>query len=126
MTIKRTTKYKSAVAAAMNLGLSVAVRHTSADQVYTELESSGFYWDSRKGNWIERPKTDPRHEMDKSLIRVRITAHMDYLAIYSERIVETLQADGFTVQEVSKPYPNVRDSDGAGRVYIALVDSEER
>jgi hypothetical protein len=124
MTIKRTAKYVAAVAAAKGLGLLVAVKHESADDVYGELESSGFYWDSRKQEWVERPKTDPRHEMDKSLIRVRITAHMDHLEIYSGRIVECLKTDGLIVQEVSKPYPNVRDTDGAGRVYVALRDEE--
>lgn len=124
MTIKRTAKYVAAVATAKSLGLLVAVKHSSADEVYSEIESSGYYWDSKTQKWHERQKIDPRREMDKSLIRIRVTAHMDYLEAYTGRIVEAVKAEGFMMQEVSKVYPNVRDSDGAGRVYIAIRDDE--
>lgn len=122
MTIKRTAKYVAAVAEARKLGLSVTVKHTTAEQVYSELESSGMYWDSKSGKWLERAKVDPLREMDKELIRVRITAHLDYLEPYTTRLVDAMKAEGFIVQEISKPYPNVRDGDGAGRIYIALRD----
>jgi DNA-binding transcriptional regulator YhcF (GntR family) len=124
MTIKRTAKYLAAVATTRKLGLLVAVKHSTADEVYSELESSGFYWDSHKGQWIENQKTDPLREMDKRLIRVRITAHMDKLDAYTSQLCNALQHGGLTIQEVSKLYPNVRDSDGAGRVYIAVRDEE--
>lgn len=124
MSIKRTAKYLAAVAAARSLGLSVAVKHTTAEQVYGELESSGMYWDSKTGKWLERAKVDPLREMDKELIRVRVTAHLDYLEPYTTRLIDAFKNEGFTVQEVSKPYPNVRDSDGAGRIYIALRDAK--
>lgn len=123
MSIKRTAKYLAAVQTARSLGLAVAVKHSSADEVYSELETS-FYWDSKTQKWLERQKVDPTREVDKSLIRVRITAHLDYLEIYSRRITQVIEADGFVIQEVSKPYPNVRDSDGAGRIYIAIRDQE--
>jgi hypothetical protein len=120
MSIKRTAKYVAAVEMAYRLGLALARKHSSADQVYDELQRSGFYWDSKPKAWQQSPEVDPLREMDKSLIRVRVTAHMIVLDDCVNRVLNALKPEGFTVQEVSKAYPNVRDTDGAGRVYIAL------
>lgn len=118
MAIKRTAKYVAALAAARELGLAVAMSHDSAEELYTELESL-LYWDSRRGEWVERKATDPLREMDRALVRIRVTAHLDSLDEVCQRVLVLLE-QRFDVLEVSRTYPNVRDSDGAGRVYIAV------
>lgn len=124
MSIRRTKKYVAAVETAKSLGLTVHRRHSSAEEVYQEIESV-YYWDSKAQAWLEHTRIDPKREMDKQLIRIRITAHMTYLNVYAQRIIDHLEADQFHIQEVSKAYPNVRDSDGAGRIYITVRDIEE-
>lgn len=122
MSIRRTKKYVAAVETAKSLGLIVYRSHSSAEEVYQEIESV-YYWDSRAQAWLEHAQIDPKREMDKHLIRIRITAHMTYLNVYAQRIIDHLEE--FHIQEVSKAYPNVRDSDGAGRIYITVRDIEE-
>lgn len=119
--IRRTQKYLKAVEVAKSLGLTIWRKAHTADEVYTEIESL-YYWDSRQQAWVEHAKVDPAREMDKTLIRVRVTAHMTYLQHYADRVIEGLKEAGFTVQEISKQYPNVRDVDGAGRIYITARD----
>lgn len=124
MTIKRTAKYLAAVTTARQLGLSVAVRHSSADEVYSQIESSGYYWDSKSGKWQERASVDPLRELDRSLVRVRVSAHLDTLESCATRLMQCLQQSGFTLYEASKIYPNLRDADGGGRIYLTLKDDE--
>lgn len=120
MSIKRTRKYIAAVDAARRI-LGGVPAHATADALYIALEVKA-YWDVDEG-WIENPQIDPLREMDKQLIRVRVTAHMSALEDEGRRIVALLAGGedaAYDFSEMSKPYPNVRDADGAGRLYITF------
>ncbi len=116
MSIKNTRKYTLAVSAARDLLVGVPA-HKTADELYQQLEAVA-YWDVDDG-WVKNPDIDPLKAMDKNLIRVRITAHLDHLEHTARKVIARL-GQGFEFSEASKVYPNVRDADGAGRIYLTF------
>lgn len=121
MAIKQTRKYTLAMSAARNF-LGSLPPHKTADELYQHLESVA-YWDVDDG-WVKNPEIDPLKAMDKKLIRVRITAHLDHLEDTVRKVIARL-GQGFEFSEASKVYSNVRDADGAGRIYLTFRIGDE-
>ncbi|MCU0463229.1 MAG: hypothetical protein MUF38_01525 [Anaerolineae bacterium] len=117
--IKQTKKYKAACVARQTHGITES--HKTADQLYEQLEAYA-YWDGSE--WVQRAQLDPMRAMPKDLIRIRVHCHMDQLEDVA-RIVVARLGDKFQFSQASRPYPNVRDVDGSGRVYIEFRNSAD-
>lgn len=118
MTIKRTQKYVAAVRTALKVNLS-AKNHSTADELYQQLEQT-HHWDSKQQAWIENPILKPHHEIDKHLVRIRVTAHLQGLEAVTDRVITALNSEGLIVQDASHIYANHRKPDGGGRVYLSV------
>jgi hypothetical protein len=121
VTIKRTAKYVAAPEMAYSLGIKL--KHKTADQLYEKLELEGYAWSSPLKKWYLRPVAKPQNEMDKTVVRVRVTAHQDVISEIVGRVTIGLEQEGFKIGETSKVYPNTREPvDGGARVYLTVGD----
>ena len=121
MAIKQTAKYVAALEMAKSVG--VGKKHKTADQLYEQLEAAGYAWSSPLKKWYLRPIAKPQNEMDKTLVRVRVTAHEEVISQIVDRVTIALEQEGFKVGETSKVYPNTREPvDGGARVYLTVGD----
>lgn len=128
MAIKQTAKYVAAQEAAKDVGIKG--KYTTAEQLYERLEAAGMAWSSPLKKWYQRPTAKPQDEMDKTVVRVRVTAHEDEITDIVGRITIALEQEGFKIRETSKPYINTRPPvDGGARVYLTcenlLIDTGE-
>ena len=121
-TIRQTTKYLAAVTAAKKA--ACFGKHTTAEQLYDKLDGAGYWWDSKLSKWVQRESVDPSNEVNREVVRVRITSHMDGINERVNRVIRSLKEVGFEVKETSKLYINNRPADGGARVYVTVEDVE--
>ncbi|WP_086757976.1 hypothetical protein [Nostoc sp. 106C] len=112
--MKRTQKYSKA----LNL---LAFPHQTQDQLYSELNRLGWYWEPQRKEWV-RDDT-PAKEATK-LIRVRVWTASDKVEDAADLFVETAEEKGLRLLEKSAPYPCRPPNQKDSRVYLTFEDIE--
>ncbi|MBG1267766.1 hypothetical protein [Nostoc sp. WHI] len=110
--MKRTKKYSEACEI-------LTFPHRTQDEIYSELNRLGWFWDSKKREWL---RDDTPAKEATQLIRIRVWAATDKVDQAADLFIETAVDNGLRLIEKSSPYvcrpPNQKDS----RVYLTFED----
>ena len=93
--------------------------HSNQEELYSELNRLGFYWQSKKNKW-ERDNT-PAKEATK-LIKVRVWATTNLVDQVAEVMVEQMETVGLKFLEKSNPYQCRPPNQNESRVYLIFED----
>ncbi|MEH2438397.1 MAG: hypothetical protein V7K25_30065 [Nostoc sp.] len=110
--MKRTAKYSKACQI-------LTFPHSSQEQLYSELNRLGWYWQSGKKEW-ERDDT-PAKAATK-LIRVRVWAAKETVENAAELFLENAESNGLRLIEKSAPYPCRPPNQLESRIYLTFED----
>jgi hypothetical protein len=125
--MRQTVKYKMAVAQLRLLvpikASKVITKSVPHEDLYSQLESAGYWWDSKAAQWKKAEENDRAKGrfsgsifeypdgLPSGVYRLRVMAHPNEMDAVCQEVTQRLN-----VIEVSKPYDNRK---GAGqRVYI--------
>lgn len=113
--MKQTKKYSKACEI-------LTINHTTQEQLYQELNRLGWFWDSKKQQWI---RDDRIAEPASNLIKIRLWANKDKVEQLSEILQEALAPYGIKVLEKSEPYLCRPPQQNDARIYITLQGEDE-
>jgi hypothetical protein len=121
--MKQTAKYKAALKVAPSVLSPAMVAHCRTENVliYDALESSGWFWSAKDGEWTQSKISTSMFADDagdpSGVVRLRLMAHPGDMDQFLELIAKALDSQGIATIETSNVYPNRR---GAGlRVYLS-------
>lgn len=111
--MKQTQKYKQA-------SQILTYPHNTQDELYTELNRLGWYWNASKKQW-ERDET-PALEASK-LIKIRVLAPTNKVAEVAQHITEAFGDIGLSLVEQSAPYPCRPLNQNESRIYLSFQET---
>lgn len=112
--MRRTQKYSKACEI-------LSISHSSQDELYSELNRLGWYWNSKNKQW----ERDDRIAVESKLIKVRVWANSEIVEELADLFIEQSSEIGIRFLEKSKPYPCRPPNQNESRIYLTFEDSEE-
>jgi hypothetical protein len=113
--MKRTKKYSLALETLKNFP------HSNQEELYSELNRLGFYWDSKKLQWVrDETAADPA----TPLIRVRIWAATDEVRFHAEIFKNYALRAGYTIVDETEPYACRPPKQLESRIYLTFLPEE--
>ncbi len=112
--MKQTAKYRKACEV-------LTYPHTNQDELYSELNRLGWYWNSENKQWI-RDLTPPNPTTN--LIRVRVWAAKEKVSNAAELFIENAETNGLRLLEKSEPYPCRPPNQNESRIYLTFEDMD--
>ncbi|MDZ8227540.1 hypothetical protein [Nostoc sp. ChiVER01] len=93
--------------------------HKTQDELYTELNRLGWYWNSQKKEWA---RDDTPAKQATQLIRVRVWAATNKVEQAAELFLENAEENGLRLIEKSPPYVNRPPNQNDSRIYLTFED----
>lgn len=110
--MKRTKKYTGAIDILTH-------PHETQDELYSELNRLGWYWDSKQQRWVRDGRVaDP----ETKLIRIRVLSGTSQVQNVADNVIEAMQERGLRLLEKSPPYPCRPPQQNDSRVYLTFED----
>ena len=110
--MKQTKKYAGACQIA-------TLPHNTQEELYTELNRLGFYWDAKKQLWKRDDQlADPASEV----LRIRVWAAAEKVEQLAEIAIESMQQYGLKLIERSNPYPCRPPKQADSRIYLSFIE----
>lgn len=110
--MKRTKKYAGAIDILTH-------PHETQDELYSELNRLGWYWDSKQQRWV---RDDRVAEAETKFIRIRVLSGASQVQNVADNVVEAMQERGLRLLEKSPPYPCRPPQQNDSRVYLTFED----
>lgn len=112
--MRQTRKYCSACEIAI-------LNHATQEDLYTELNRLGFFWDSKKQVW---ERNDQLAEPPSKLIKVRVWAATDQVERVAEAMIEAMMNYELKFLEGSAPFVCRPPKQNESRIYLLFSDGE--
>lgn len=96
--------------------------HVTQEQLYQELNRLGWFWDSKKQQWI---RDDRIAEAPSKLIKIRLWANKDKVEQIADVLQEALAPYGLKVIEKSELCLCRPPQQNDARIYFTLEDDDE-
>ncbi len=113
--MKQTEKYSQA-------SKVLTFPHSSQDELYSELNRLGWFWDSKVKKW----ERDDRPALEESkLIKIRILASARKVEQAAELLIENSRNMGLGLLEKSEMYPCRPPNQNDARIYLSFVEVEQ-
>lgn len=110
--MKRTKKYTGAIDILTH-------PHETQDELYSELNRLGWYWDSKQQRWV---RDDRVADPETKFIRIRVLSGTSQVQNVADNVIEAMQERGLRLLEKSPPYPCRPPQQNDSRVYLTFED----
>lgn len=113
---KMTKKYVAALSVAK---LQKIAKGNTAVELYSNLAANSMQWDAVLGEWHYVSPLAAKNGI-RGLARIRVTANLDELAYFVDRVKQLASDCDWRIDEISEFYPNTRKGTGV-RCYITVL-----
>lgn len=112
--MKQTKKYQGALTL-------LTFPHQNQEQLYQELNRSGFFWNSKTQKWEhDNQVADPPSQV----MRIRVWASTENIESLAVATIESLESYGLKLLEKSEPYRCRPPKQNDSRIYLTFINGE--
>ena len=97
--------------------------HSTQDQLYSELNRLGFFWNSKQKSW---DRDDRLAQPLSGIFRIRVLCDSNKVKDFAAIVSEAIEGYGFNLVETSQPYLCRPPKQNEARIYLSFLQQEDR